>query len=150
MLDSLWGEEFKVEDTKEKTKKTIKKISLSTSSSVDIAKAVKSKSIDIKEKLILVKDKVLSTLGKQVDNVKVIYDKNELHEYLQKGLDYGRIAIDTETNNSLDPITCKLMGLCLYVKGEKQIYVPINHINIDTKERLPNQLTEQDIHDELQ
>ena len=150
MSDSLWGEEFKVDDTKAKTKKTIKKITLSSSSSIDIAKAVKSKSIDIKEKLILVKDKVLSTLGKQADNVKVIYDKSELHEYLQKGLDYGRIAIDTETNNSLDPITCKLMGLCLYVKGEKQAYVPINHINIDTKERLLNQLTEQDIHDELQ
>ena len=150
MLDSLWGEEFKVDDTKAKTKKTIKKITLSTSSSIDIAKVVKSKSIDIKEKLILVKDKVLSTLGKQVNNVKVIYDKNELHEYLQKGLDYGRIAIDTETNNSLDPITCKLMGLCLYVKGEKQVYVPVNHINKDTKERLPNQLTEQDIYDELQ
>ena len=150
MLDSLWGEEFKVDDTKAKTKKTIKKITLSTSSSIDIAKAVKSKSIDIKEKLILVKDKVLSILGKQIDNVKTIYDKNELHEYLQKGLNFGRISIDTETNNSLDPITCKLMGLCLYVKGEKQVYVPINHINIDTKERLSNQLTEQDIHDELQ
>ena len=150
MLDSLWGEEFKVEDTKEKTKKTIKKITLSASSSADIAKAIKSKSVDIKEKLILVKDKVFSILGKQVGNVKVIFNRDDLHDYLQKGLDYGRIAIDTETNNSLDPITCKLMGLCLYVKGEKQVYVPVNHINIDTKERLPNQLTEQDIHDELQ
>lgn len=150
MLDSLWGEEFKVDDTKAKTKKTIKKITLSTSSSVDITKAVKSKSIDVKEKLILVKDKVLSTLGKQINNVRTIYSKDELHEYLQKGLKFGRITIDTETNNSLDPITCKLMGLCLYVKGEKQVYVPINHINIDTKERLSNQLTEQDIHNELQ
>lgn len=150
MLDSLWGEEFKVDDTKEIVRKTIKKINSSTTSSIDIIKAVKSKALNIKEKLVLVRDKVLSTLGKQIDNVKTIYDKDELHTYLQKGLDYGRIAIDTETNNSLDPITCKLMGLCLYVKGEKQVYVPVNHVNIDTKERLSNQLTEQDIHDELQ
>lgn len=150
MLDSLWGEDFKVDDTKELVKKTIKKINSSTTSPTDIAKAIKSKTIDIKEKLILVKDKVLITLGKQVDNVKIIYDRDELHNYLQKGLDYGRIAIDTETNNSLDPITCKLMGFCLYVNGEKQVYVPINHVDIDTKERLSNQLTEQDVHDELQ
>ena len=42
------------------------------------------------------------------------------------------------------------MGLCLYVKNEKQIYVPINHTNKDTGERLENELTEQDIHEVLQ
>ena len=57
----------------------------------------------------------------------------------------GRVAIDTETNNSLDPITCKLLGLCLYTPGEKQAYIPVNHRDPDTKERLPWQLTEKDI-----
>ena len=59
------------------------------------------------------------------------------------------ISIDTETNNSLDPVTCKIMGLCLYTPGEKQAYIPINHRNCYTKERLDWQLTENDIKEEL-
>ena len=58
--------------------------------------------------------------------------------------------MDTETNNSLDPITCKLMGLCLYYPGAKQAYIPVNHRNYKTGERLTNQLTEQDIKDGLE
>lgn len=153
MTDSLWGEEFNLEDTKEKTKKIIKKTTkkkaVSTVSVLDINKAIKSKNIDIEEKLKLVKDKVLEILGKQVNNTLVITNREELHFYLDKAIKYGRIAVDTETNNSIDPITCKLMGLCLYVKGEKQVYVPINHINRQTGERLKNQLNEKDIHEEL-
>ena len=112
-------------------------------------KAVKSKKLSVDEKLAIVKDKVFTTLGKQVDNVIVLSTREQLHEYINKGLKFGRIAIDTETNNSLDPITCKLMGLCLYVKGEKQAYIPVNHINKETNEKLPNQCNEKDIEEEL-
>ena len=28
------------------------------------------------------------------------------------------------------------MGLCLYVKGQKQVYVPVNHVNPETLERV--------------
>lgn len=154
MTDSLWGDEFTIEDEKEKTKRIVNKVKKERIAkgtvSLTAEKIVKSKTIGIDEKLKVVKDKVYSTLHKQLDNVIVIRDKQTLHNYLVKGLQFGRIAIDTETNNSLDPITCKLMGLCLYVKGEKQTYIPINHINKDTKERLEPQLTERDIHDELQ
>ena len=148
----LWGEEFENEESrKNKTQEVLNKITLSSSSnSPNADKVLKSKKVALNEKMSLVESEVYRILGKQLENVKTIYDKSELHEYLQKGIDFGSIAIDTETNNSLDPITCKLMGLCLYIKGEKQVYVPINHINKDTKERLSNQLTEQDIHDELQ
>lgn len=150
-MDSLWGNDFKLDSEKEKTKNIIKKISKEKEKlTIDVSKAVKNKKLNIDEKLKLVEQKVYQILGKQINNVKVIYDKQELHDYLIKGLNFGRIAIDTETNNSLDYITCKLMGLCLYVKGEKQIYVPINHVDKDTKERLSNQLTEKDIYDELQ
>ena len=97
----------------------------------------------------IVKQKVLETLGKQIENVVVLRTKEELHQYINKGLETGRIAIDTETNNSLDPITCKLMGLCLYVKGEKQAYIPVNHINKETGVKLENQVNEKDIEDEL-
>lgn len=151
MVDSLWGEEFKIEDTPAKTKKIIKKINSEKKASVelDAEKAVKSKKLSVDDKLVIVKQKVLETLGKQIENVVVLRTKEELHQYINKGLEIGRIAIDTETNNSLDPITCKLMGLCLYVKGEKQAYIPINHINKEIGVRLENQLNEKDIEDEL-
>ena len=150
MVDSLWGDEFKVEDTKAKTKRVINKIATEKKvAEISAEKAVKSKKLNVDEKIRLVKDKVLSTLGKQIDNVVVLRTKEELHDYINKGLSFGRIAIDTETNNSLDPITCKLMGLCLYVKGEKQAYIPVNHVDKETKERLSNQCTEKDIEEEL-
>lgn len=150
-MESLWGENFELEvgTTLVKTKKVISKIKEEKHSLSDSTKILKSAKIDLNDKLDLIKNNVYSILQKQLDNVKVIYNRDELHDYLQKGFNFGRIAIDTETNNSLDYITCKLMGLCLYVKGEKQVYVPINHINKDTKERLANQLTEKDIYDEL-
>lgn len=151
MVDSLWGEEFKIEDTPAKTKKIIKKINSERKNSVelDAEKAVKSKKLSIDDKLVIVKQKVLETLGKQIENIVVLRTKEELHQYINKGLEAGRIAIDTETNNSLDPITCKLMGLCLYVKGEKQAYIPVNHINKETGVKLENQVNEKDIEDEL-
>lgn len=150
MLESLWGGEFQIPD-KPKVKKIVNKIKNEPKENdqKSTEKIVKSKKISFNEKSKVIQEKVYSILGKQKDNVLCIYKKEDLHEYFQKGLDFGRIAIDTETNNSLEPITCKLMGLCLYVKGEKQVYVPVNHTNPETNERLPNQLTESDIHDEL-
>lgn len=151
MSDSLWGEEFKVPE-KPKVKKIVDKVKSEVKERKEkiTEKVVKSKKISFAEKLKVIKQNVYEVLGKQKDNVQCIYSKEDLHEYLEKGLTYGRISIDTETNNSLDPITCKIMGLCLYVKNEKQVYVPINHVNPDTNERLDNQLNENDLHDELQ
>jgi DNA polymerase I len=150
MLDSLWGEEFTIVD-KPKTKKIIDKIKKekTEASEKSTEKIIKSKNLSFSDKLPIIKEKVYNILGKQIDNISVIYSKEQLHNYLQKGLKFGRISIDTETNNSLDPITCKLMGLCLYVKDEKQVYIPVNHINPETNEKLSNQLTEKDINDEL-
>lgn len=149
-MDSLWGEEFKTPE-KPKTKKIIDKIKKEKErpSELTTEKLVKNKKVSFSDKALAIKEKVYNVLGKQINNVRTIYNKDELHQYLVNGLKYGRIAIDTETNNSLDPITCKLMGLCLYVKDTKQVYVPVNHVNPETRERLSNQLTEQDIHDEL-
>lgn len=152
-MDGLWGDFFSIPDTKETTKKIVSKIAReknNKSSEMSVEKALKSKKVSLEEKLAMVEDKVVSVLSKQINNVAVITDRNALRRYIDRGLEFGRIAIDTETNNSLDPITCKLMGLCLYVKGEKQVYIPVNHIDRKTNERLPDQLTEQDIREELQ
>ena len=152
VMDSLWGDEFVVEEKKQ-TKKIIDKIKkekIIKSTDNDVVKVLKSKSISLNEKLSAINQNVLDVLGKQQDNVLVIKDKNILHNYISKAISFGRIAVDTETNNSLDPITCKIMGLCLYVKGEKQTYIPINHRDPNTKERLDWQLTEHDLKEELQ
>ena len=136
-MDSLWGEEFKLPE-KPKAKKIIDKIKKESKGQSDTKtteKVVKSKKVSFSEKVKAIREKVYQVLGIQIDNVKVIYNRDELHRYLENGLAYGRISIDTETNNSLDPITCKLMGLCLYVKGQKQVYVPVNHVNPETLER---------------
>ena len=150
VMDSLWGDEFTAEE-KSDTKKILSKIKKETTETpTDTAKLLKSKKVSLEDKIKAITENVYKILGKQKDNVQLITTEADLHNYIQKGLTFGRIAIDTETNNSLDPLTCKLMGLCLYVKGEKQVYVPVNHVDPNTRELLPNQLTEQQIGKELQ
>ena len=115
-----------------------------------VEKSVKSKTISLDAKLELIYAEVLRVLGHQKDNVQVIKSEEELHSYIDDCIRIGRAAIDTETNNSLDPVTCKLMGPCFYAPGKKQAYVPVNHINKDTRERLEWQVTEEVICKELQ
>ena len=149
-LESLWGEDFALPEEKEKTKKVINKIKKPKEVKVTVEKQIKSKTLSLDERLRIITENVLKILGKQKDNVIVIKTRDELHDYISKCIEIGRIDIDTETNNSLDPITCKLMGPCFYAPGLKQAYVPLNHRDPHTKERLDWQLTEDDVGEELQ
>lgn len=94
-----------------------------------------------------VSEGILKVLGKYKDFVKVIWSKEELDEYLKAADDKVELAFDTETNNSLDPITCKLMGACLYIQNSYPAYVPVNHCKLGTDELLDGQLTEEEIKD---
>ena len=143
MMDSLWGEDFKVEETPQVAKKIVKKINnpKGTTKKNGSKKVV----VPLEEQMKLIKENVYRILGKYKDNTVVIKTKEQLNDYIQASIDNGIIAIDTETNNSLDPITCKLMGPCIYTPGQKNAYIPINHINPHTRERLEWQLTEEDI-----
>ena len=138
------GEEFNIELNKPKIESLLDKINNSDESEVDAAKVLKSKKVSLAEKLALIKTKVLEVLGKQRKNVVVIKTKEDFEEYISKAIEFGRIAVDTETNNSTDPMTCQLMGPCLYYEGGKQAYIPINHVNPETGERFDWQLTEED------
>ena len=155
-LESLWGDDTEdeiLQKKKEKTKKTLNKIAKPkkvTETKEAVAKTIKSKTISLEEKLKLINEEVGRVLGKQKQNVIVIKDKQSYFEYIQGAISVGKIAIDTETNNSLDPITCKLMGLCLYYPGAKQAYIPVNHRDWQTGERLAWQVTEGDIAEGLQ
>lgn len=149
MVDSLWGDEFVLPE-KPKTKKILEKVEKQKRDPKQTAeKVVKSKKISFSEKLEAIRENVYKVLGKQIDNVITIRDIDSFRDYLNKAIVKGRIAVDTETNNSLDPITCKIVGLCLYVDGEKQAYIPVNHRDPNTKIRLDNQLTEEDIKKEF-
>ena len=149
MNASLWGEEFTVEDKKQ-TKKILNKIKTPKKEvKVTTEKKVRSKTVPIEEKLRLIYEEVNRILGVYKENTQVIKTREELHDYISKAIDNGVIAVDTETNNSLQPITCKLMGGCIYTGGMKNAYIPINHIDKDTRERLSWQLTEKDLREEF-
>lgn len=146
---SLWGDDIVI-DSKESTQKTIEKLSSSKKAKdVSAEKAVKSKNVSIEDKIRIVTAQVERVLGKFKDMTQVITDRQELHDYITKAIENGIIAIDTETNNSLDYLNCLLMGACIYTPGQKNVYVPINHINKYTGERLSYQLTEKDIKEEF-
>ena len=115
-----------------------------------VTKALASSRLSLRDQLTIITDRVLKTLGRQRQNVAVIRSLDEYNTYIDKAIEAGIIAIDTETNNSLDPVTCMLMGLCLYVPGEKQVYIPVNHVDPDTKVLLDNQLTTEELHIGLQ
>jgi DNA polymerase I-like protein with 3'-5' exonuclease and polymerase domains len=142
--------EFNIELNKPRVETLLSKLNGAEETETSAAKILKSKSLTLEEKLAIIKRKVLEVLGKQRKNVVVIRTKEEFEDYVSKAIEFGRIAIDTETNNSTDPMTCQLMGLCLYYKGGKQAYIPIHHVNPETGEHLEWQLTEDDCREQLQ
>lgn len=145
---SLWGEEFEVKKEPEQAKKILDKIKKpKVAKSVKATKAPTSASTSAL--LASIREEVYRILGKFADDTIVIRDRQSLTNYIDAAIQCGYIAIDTETNNSLDPISCKLMGPCLYVPGQKSAYVPLHHIDYKTQELLPDQLTEEDVRQEL-
>ena len=149
VIESLWGSDFdiKEDDVKAILSKTRNKKSLDDA---PIEKKLKSKIVSTDEKIRLIEADVDKILGKYKDDVETIRDINTFTNYIDKAIENGIIAIDTETNNTLDTIECKLMGLCLYTPGMKAAYIPVNHINKDTSELLKDQISECDINLQLQ
>ncbi|MBO7734235.1 MAG: hypothetical protein J6S67_16845 [Methanobrevibacter sp.] len=106
----------------------------------------KSKSIEnlpLSDKLKSIEKEVRRVLGRYYGFVRCIRDEKEFTEYIDKAISHIYLSFDTETNNSLDPLTCKLMGLCLYIPNTRPVYVPINHTKPGTDELLPNQVSEE-------
>lgn len=154
---SLFGEDFDVKITLPApipVRDLMRRIDIAETtaeiSDRDTQKILKSSKISLRERLDVIYTRVLQVLGKQRHNTRVIRTKEDLVAYIDRAIANDRISIDTETNNSLDPITCKLMGPCLYTPGEKQAYIPINHLDLNTNELLPNQLTEEDCREQFQ
>ena len=154
---SLWGEDFEIKpkSSPEKNKKIVdklnkpKKVTEKASSTRTVKKNKSETPEDLAGRLKEIRENVLRILGVYKEQTICIYSREQLHNYIDAAIKNGIIAVDTETNNSLDPITCKLMGPCIYTPGQKNAYIPINHVDLYSRERLPNQLTEQDISEEF-
>lgn len=147
-MKSLWGSEFIIEDSKGKSKEVLKKASSPKKVRTE-QQILNSKNTSIQTKLDIIYTNVNKILGVYKENTLVIKDKLTLIQYIDKAIENKVIAIDTETNNSLDPLTCKLMGPCIYTPGMKNAYIPINHKNYMTDTRYDWQLTEQDIYEQF-
>ena len=146
---SLWGDEFEVPSTKKEVKKVAKKVSSPKDPKVETRKAMKSKTVSTFDKLQLIYEEVNRVLGGYTSNTKVITSKDELSQYIDEAIRNGIIAIDTETNNSLEPLTCLLMGACIYTPGQLSAYIPVHHTQPDTDILIENQLTELDIKEQF-
>lgn len=140
-LDSLWGDDFVIKETPKQAKKVIEKIKQPKTDVKSVKRAVSSKKLSIEDKLKLITEEVNRILGRYESDTQVITTYADLVSYIDKSIENKVIAIDTETNNSLDPITCKIMGGCIYTPGRKNAYIPINHTTL-TGERLDWQITE--------
>ena len=153
VVDSLWGEEFTITDNTEEILKKAKK--LKKVEPVSTEKLIKSKNVSIEDKLEVIKEDVYRILGSYKEDTIVIDSEDKLKKYIDAAIDTGVIAIDTETGDkdgygSLNTFDCNLMGLCLYTPGQKNAYVPVNHVNRLTNEKLPWQVTEVQIKNQLQ
>ena len=83
-------------------------------------------------------------LGEYKDQYQCIRTVSDLEDYINRANNFGEIAIDTETNG-LNPLLDGIVGMCLYFPGERATYVPINHVDYFSDERLPDQLTEAEV-----
>lgn len=96
-----------------------------------------------------IKALVAGSLGKYADSYLCIRDEKELEAYIDKCIEDGVCAIDTETT-SLDPITTTIAGFSIYSPSQKAAYIPINHHSYMTLTKLENQISEQFCKQQLQ
>lgn len=89
-----------------------------------------------------IKAMVLKHLGQYENETLLIRDESVLSEYIAKVVEYGEVAIDTETNG-LDPMLDDCVGISMYFPGEKTVYIPINHVSYMTMTKVDNQLSKE-------
>lgn len=121
----------------------VKKVLNKTTKSHQVVKTVNLEKMPLNERLAYIENEVNKILGRYRKFVRVIRTEEDFDRYISKVNKVGYVAFDTETNNSLDPLTCKIMGLCFYIKNTKPVYVPINHTIPGTDTLLGGQISEQ-------
>ena len=88
--------------------------------------------------------KMMSTkiFSDRLDRMELVTSEERINQYLDKVLDNGILAVDTETNG-LDRIDGKIAGICLYTPGEKGIYIPIGHVSYMTNMELKDNVSKE-------
>lgn len=132
-----------IPSTKESDKKILNK-SIKKASKV-VAKASKS----LSERINAIKRSVEENLGEYKEKYDCIRNIEELEKYIDKCIKNGIAAIDTETTG-LNPMLDNIVGFSLYTPNEKAVYIPINHIDYITNEKVSNQIPVEKIKIQLQ
>lgn len=102
--------------------------------------------IDIIERI---RQDVEENLGQFRNDYRCIMSVDELKDYIQKAEEVGELSLDTETDG-LNPLVDMIVGLCLYFPGGKPVYVPINHVDYFSDQRIEGQLTEEQVRECLE
>lgn len=69
----------------------------------------------------------------------IIRDEKTLVDYIDATIKRMETAVDTETTG-LNVYKDKLVGISIYTKGQTEAYIPLNHIDYRTGDKIPNQL----------
>ena len=80
---------------------------------------------------------------------RLITSVEQLHDYVSRMAEYGIGGIDTETTG-LDRLKDYIVGFSLYFPNDVEVYIPCRHIVPIFDEPYPNQLTYEEIRNELQ
>ncbi len=134
MKKGLLGDLIPTRSSKQSDLDKLSKITSKTATSI---KSGKNNSII--DKINIINAEVYKHLGKYKDYIKIITNSDSLKEYIDLCIQNGIVSIDTETT-SLDPITCELVGVCLYTPTFPSVYIPVNHQSYITACRLDEQI----------
>ena len=120
------------------TKDSDKQILNKTSKKVSTPVIKGSKSLS--ERISNMKRLVEENLGEYKDKYIAIRDYDTLSNYIDKCIENNICAIDTETTG-LNPMLDKIVGFSIYTPNNQAAYIPINHIDYITNEKLDNQIS---------
>jgi DNA polymerase I-like protein with 3'-5' exonuclease and polymerase domains len=103
------------------------------------------------EKISSINALVENKLGKYRDDYTYFMAKDEelFKDYIYNTIQTGYVAMDTETTG-LNPISDKIVGMSLYSKGQKGLYIPIHHKSYVTGIEVEGQLDPKLIKEQLQ
>jgi len=71
----------------------------------------------------------------RIGDLRLATNEIEVIDYFDKIIRNGICSLDSETD-SLSEIDAEIAGISLFTKGEKAIYIPMNHVNYINGERL--------------
>ena len=122
--------------------------SIASKSKKKVSTAVKSGG-GLLGKINLISHQVETKLGKFKDDYIVIRMPKVLKDYIDACIENHYISIDTETTG-LDPLQDELVGICIYTRGQKAAYIPVNHKSYVTGDKSSDQLTTIEIRREFE